>query len=216
MTDPNLANDKISMAQLQNDLTSLRHMLQEHEHRLNTITTQIATLHNPLDENAQPSDDADIDNVNLIEMTPGGFPYLTRHTPIFFAEGQNVGLYLFSGWWPQEQWGVWGKEDQHCLRFALDASYAGGFIDIILQVQGFPTPDMEEEQISAVANGYFLGHFTLRSHPRRIRLRMTPSCINNGDIFLQLQHSGPIKPSDRLNSPDHRPLGLGLISLEIR
>ncbi|WHO39985.1 hypothetical protein PMI04_005160 [Sphingobium sp. AP49] len=220
MTNHALADDKVSMEQLRMDVALLRQTLMQNEQRLHAMEAQIATMQDQWDlTKVAPRsnlDDADICDINHIEMTPGGFPYLARHTPIFFADGQNVGLYLFGGWWPQEQWGVWGKEDQHCLRFALDSSYVGGFIDVILNVQGFPVPNMEEAQISATANGYFLGHFTLRSHPRRLRLRMTPSCIGNGDIFLQLQHSGPIAPGDMLNSPDQRPLGLGLISLEIR
>lgn len=148
-------------------------------------------------------------------MSAEGFPFLPRGESLnLWHDNPAARIFLAASWWGQEPWGVWGKGAQHMLRFALDNSYHGGYVDIALTVQSLVV-DNDPPGLELVANGYFIGRHLLRSRVHRIVARIPPSCITDRNICLQLIHQRPAVPSEMGLGVDSRELGLGLIAMEI-
>ncbi len=148
-------------------------------------------------------------------MSASGFPFLPRNSVVRFdtiAPGQ---FFLGAGWWPQEDWGVWGKGESQSLRFCLDQSYVGGYVDAALTLRAFIPPDRPMPKLQIVANGYLLGSYALRGAEQRLKVRIPPACIGDGNIFLHLHFKDAAIPAAVIDSIDERMLGIGLIELEI-
>jgi hypothetical protein len=154
------------------------------------------------------------------KWSAAGFPIIARNWPVLFgaaSESDDQGDaadFLAHGWWTAESWGVWGRDELQVLRFAIE-NYGGGYIQIRLTVQGFAAPGVDHPTVDFTANGYFLSREALRLKPQRIKLRLPPSCLGDGDVSLYMKHSAPLAPSTVGLNDDERVLALGLISMDV-
>lgn len=147
-----------------------------------------------------------------------GFPILPRNWPVHFGtdrDDQQLAAddFLAGGWFPRESWGVWGSDEVHTLRFALE-EYRGGYVTVHLGLRFFILPGMDRPGVDILANGYFLGNHRLNALGRIITLRLPPSCIGDGNIMLQLKHEAAISPASTGAVQDGRNLGVGLTTLD--
>lgn len=140
-----------------------------------------------------------------------GFPMLGRNERIDFSLPANA-AFLGTGWWDPESWGRWGRETSE-LRFCVSESYSGGYLDVLVTVQSIASDAAARPSLKMLANGFFLGDFTLSGMRQTIRLRLPPAAIEDGNILLVMQHSHPAKPASVGDSLDDRTLGAGLIAL---
>lgn len=148
--------------------------------------------------------------------SPAGFPLLERDTELTFSPDAGNGIFLASGWWNEEEWGVWGQGARQSLRFAVGASYQGGFVDLALTILCLIRPGGLSPSLSLVANGYFIRTVTLTGPARKYLFRLPPSCLGQGDVMVQLDYSDPFVPASEFGSVDARLLGIGLTAMSIR
>lgn len=152
------------------------------------------------------------DDATAARWSATGYPFLER--------GQGVGVghdlppddFLATGWWPAEDWGVWGRDAQHSLRFHIP-DHAHGYVSVRLTLRAFVAPGHERPQVSITANGYFMGHFHLSATAQTLALKLPPSAIDQGDVILHLEHSDPRSPASIGIGADIRPLGVGFVAL---
>ncbi|MDR7153757.1 hypothetical protein J2W40_000554 [Sphingobium xenophagum] len=147
-----------------------------------------------------------------------GFPIIPRNMPIFFGtlhsnDAVDVDDMLIRGWYAREDWGVWGRESVQQVRFAME-DYRGGYATVHLALQCFLPPEIVQQNVDILANGYFLGNFDLRGEKQIVSLRLPASCVGDGNILLQIQHESPVSPASAGVSSDTRILGVGLVSLD--
>lgn len=150
--------------------------------------------------------------VRVGRWSAAGYPYLPR--------GQNVGVdgnldpgdFLSTGWWGAEEWGVWGKDGNHRIRFHIP-DHAGGYVDVRLALFGLAPAGRERPHVDITANGYFLGQFPLGGKAQTILLRLPPSSIEKGDVILDIQHSQPMSPASVGLSDDVRMLGAAFVGM---
>ncbi|MFC3440466.1 hypothetical protein ACFOKF_04490 [Sphingobium rhizovicinum] len=143
-----------------------------------------------------------------------GFPLIERNWPIRFGIGGDGADYLAGNWWEPEYWGLWGREDTHAIRFALE-SYRGGYVEVNLTLIGLVGASAQRPTVEFTANGYFLLAHTLRPDEHTLKLRLPPACIGEGDVALYMKINPAISPQALGINEDDRVLGVGLISLDI-
>ncbi|KMS58715.1 hypothetical protein V473_03170 [Sphingobium cupriresistens LL01] len=141
-----------------------------------------------------------------------GFPVLTKGIVVTTETAEAFGRFLASGWWNMEGWGVWGRDQQHAIRFHIQ-DYRGGYVDMFLNLQAFLPSDSDPLEVHITANGVFLGRYDVRAVPQTIRLRLPSVAIGHGDVILYLQCNEPKSPATFGESKDRRMLGAGLIAL---
>lgn len=190
-------------------VTSLQQRIEEMDDRLAQALEGIATLEQEMAAIAAR-------RLPMVDCSPAGFPYLARGINVNFAQHADGGRYLAWGWWSREDWGVWGSDQRHAIRFALDNSYQGGYVDVMLTVQVTPDPTALPPQVTCTANGHFLRTLELKGHNRRLHVRIPPAAVEDGDILLCFDHDHPVSGQMLLGNGDERIIGLGIIALEIR
>lgn len=143
-----------------------------------------------------------------------GYPLLER------GQGAGIGYelpmddFLATGWWPVENWGVWGRDGNHSLRFHIP-NHSHGYVGVHLTLRTFVAPGHERPRIAITANGYFLGHFHIGTKAQKLSLKLPPSSIDKGDVILAFEHSAPHSPASLGVGEDCRPLGVGFIALSL-
>lgn len=150
--------------------------------------------------------------MRVSRWSAAGYPYLSR--------GQNVAVdgdldpddFLCSGWWGAEEWGVWGRDGKHSIRFHIP-DHAGGYVDVRLALFGLASTGQERPHVDITANGYFLGQFPLGGKAQTILLRLPPSSIEKGDVILDIRHSEPMSPAMVGLSDDVRMLGAAFVGM---
>lgn len=145
-----------------------------------------------------------------------GFPYLARGHAVTMGSDSGNAIFLADGWWPAEEWGVWGRDARHLIRFALGDGYAGGYVSLVLTMHSLALPAMEAPTVAVIANGHFIGRATLGGLPRRHSFALSPSALGAGNVVIQLEHDRPTSPSSEGLGIDGRVLGVALTALEWR
>lgn len=146
--------------------------------------------------------------------SPAGYPILPRAWPVRFGHIAPPDHFLGSGWWPREDWGVWGTGTSR-LCFSLPPDYDARHAVLALAIQAFIPAGGPLPKLDVVANGYFLGSHLLRRAHHKLRLKLPASAIASPDIVLELRYDRPISAADADVSADGRPLGIGLIAIEL-
>ncbi|MCI4588530.1 hypothetical protein MOK15_00205 [Sphingobium sp. BYY-5] len=151
--------------------------------------------------------------------SPAGFPFLPRNYPVHFGterpfDYRDAQDYLASGWYDMEPWGIWGRDTVQTLRFALEEHH-GGYVTVHLTLLALIPLGGNKVNVDISANGYFLGSFRVGPLPQLVQLRLPPSCVDGGDILLQLRPETTHSPASIGLAPDGRILGVGLVSLDV-
>lgn len=147
------------------------------------------------------------------DWTEEGYPVAPAGEPIFFDSQHDNAAYLANGWWAPEPWGVWGSGGPQIIRFAVGDDYRGGYADVKLTLQAYAPAEIDPPQVDICANGFFLGTFTLKGTPQIFKLRLTPACIDKGNILLHLSLHRQYSPLSIGDGQDQRILGVGLLGL---
>ncbi|MEJ7933129.1 hypothetical protein WG907_02520 [Sphingobium sp. AN558] len=146
-----------------------------------------------------------------VRLNAAGFPILARDLLVEFSDPANI-IYLGVGWWGTEPWGTWGRKSAE-LRFCPGEGYVGGYLEVHLGVRSVVPLEGQRPTLKILANGFFLGEFSLSGLQKMVRVRIPPAAIGEGDILMVLVHSDPQTPEPVGDNPDRRTLGIGLASL---
>ncbi|HUD94253.1 hypothetical protein [Sphingobium sp.] len=204
-----------SIATIEQRLDRLEHMMGDSIRRLDQLQHLVELV---LSETHARRRDAAAATEGKTRWSDEGFPILPRNWPVHFGTDHDDGDhaaddFLAGGWFGREGWGVWGSDEVHSLRFALE-EYSGGYVTVHLGLRFFILPGMDRPGVDILANGYFLGNHKLSALGRVVTLRLPPSCIGDGNILLQLKHEAAISPASTGAVPDGRVLGVGLSTLD--
>ena len=143
-----------------------------------------------------------------------GYPYLPRGKIVGTDGGIDPQGFLASGWWGMEEWGAWGRDGQHSIRFHMP-DYAGGYVDVRLVLRSIVPLGYDRPDLDITCNGYFLGRFSMSGKEQALMLRLPPTSIDGRNVILHLQHSQPLNPTSIGLGQDDRALGVGFVAMMI-
>ena len=127
---------------------------------------------------------------------------------ISFGLGNATDLFLKSGWWPQEAWGVWSKGKTSTLRLRLPPELRQKSLRLQLDLQVFNSP----RNVSLTVSGkkYELGPI----NSGILELVVPSSAVGDGVLEIQFVVHDAMSPKSGIDK-DRRGLGIGLKSVTL-
>lgn len=178
------------------------------EARVERLETIIADASFRAGENARDIVEGDTD------WSVFGYPYLAPGAIVRIGGDIEPQGFLANGWWGAEEWGFWGRNARHCIRFHMP-EYAGGYVDVQLVLRAIAPLGHDRPHLDITCNGYFLGRFSMSGKEQTLMLRLPPASIDNANAILHLHFSQPLSPAAIGLGDDDRVLGVGFIAMMI-
>lgn len=139
--------------------------------------------------------------------------------PLRFGAGLETSAYLADGWWPPESWGIWAESSEARLILPLAAQPGDGGLILELNGTGFVVEGAETRAYEVLLGDKLLDEFTL-THPNNSftrRIEIQAALIPQDNVLVLTLHTDQLVSPESVNhSTDPRPLGLGLLGLELR
>jgi len=131
-----------------------------------------------------------------------------------FARGADGNQFLGEGFSHPESWGTWTDAKDAFLFFQLGTAPPAP-LSIAIEASSL-SPEADRKQIVAVvANGHACGQLVVTSSRPDATITCPAGAFGAGDNVLHLQIARPTRPVDLGMNADHRPLGLGLMTLTL-
>ena len=147
---------------------------------------------------------------------PTLFTYGTNGAPLRFDETAAGRLYVASGWWDPEPWGIWSNTRAR-LRLKLDPVPSGASV-LTIAAQVMVSQRMPERSVSVQCNGRAIGEaiFTETTPVQTLRFDIPAGLVKDDGVmeldFVTVPRTSPYHAGV---ADDDRELGVGLIELSI-
>src|SRR5262249_27755983 len=129
-----------------------------------------------------------------------------------FARGADGNQFLGEGFSHPESWGTWTDAKDAFLFFQLGTAPPAP-LSIAIEASSL-SPEADRKQLfAAAATGQVGGRLVVTSSRPDATITCPAGAFGAGDNVLHLQIARPTRPVDLGMNADHRPLGLGLMTL---
>ncbi|MGJ7508093.1 hypothetical protein [Variovorax sp. GT1P44] len=139
---------------------------------------------------------------------------LPANGEISFGFNQASDLYLKSGWWPQEDWGVWSNGKIGAMQFDLPDEIRGKKLLLKLDLRSLPSRIGSNDATRVLVDGVRFA-FEINGD-KSVEIEIPESLSEDGKLLVELVNERPLSPKAAGINEDGRVLGLGLKSIRIR
>jgi len=143
-------------------------------------------------------------------------PWLDQNTPLAFTRGGNGLPGLRQSFYAPESWGVWSGIVDPVVSVKLPMPHESQVRRLWITANHYTASLDEDIAVEVKGNGHLLGNIMLGRKQRRVQLPLSLGVVGQNGILELSFHSPSISsPKDQGQSEDGRPLGVGLVKLEL-